>query len=37
MKGLLRQVAPGLWEWQGRYDSVRGLADAAIDPDLLTV
>jgi CRISPR-associated endonuclease/helicase Cas3 len=37
LKGLLRAVAPGLWEWQGRYDSVRGLVDAAIDPDLLTI
>ncbi|HJT76449.1 MAG TPA: hypothetical protein VJ739_04535, partial [Gemmataceae bacterium] len=36
-RGLLRAVAPGLWEWQGRYDSVRGLVDGAIDPDLLTV
>jgi CRISPR-associated endonuclease/helicase Cas3 len=36
-KGLLRVVAPGLWEWQGSYDSVRGLVDAAIDPNLLTV
>jgi CRISPR-associated endonuclease/helicase Cas3 len=35
--GLLLAVAPGLWEWHGRYDSVRGLVDAAIDPDLLTI
>jgi hypothetical protein len=36
-KGLLRAVAAGLWEWQGRYDAVRGLVDAAINPDLLMV
>jgi CRISPR-associated endonuclease/helicase Cas3 len=36
-RGLLRSVAPGLWEWQGRYDPLRGLVDAGIDPDLLTV
>jgi CRISPR-associated endonuclease/helicase Cas3 len=34
-RGLLRPVAPGLWEWQGGYDRVRGLVDTAPDPDLL--
>jgi CRISPR-associated endonuclease/helicase Cas3 len=34
-RGLLRAVAPGLWEWQGGYDRVRGLTDTALDPDLL--
>jgi CRISPR-associated endonuclease/helicase Cas3 len=36
-KGLLQEVAPGLWEWRGGYDPVRGLTDAGTDPDLLTV
>jgi CRISPR-associated endonuclease/helicase Cas3 len=36
-KGLLREVVPGLWEWRGGYDPVRGLVDVGTDPDLLTV
>jgi CRISPR-associated endonuclease/helicase Cas3 len=34
-RGLLLAVAPGVWEWQGGYDRLRGLVDAAHDPDLL--
>jgi CRISPR-associated endonuclease/helicase Cas3 len=34
-RGLLLEVVPGLWEWQGGYDRLRGLVDAAHDPDLL--
>jgi CRISPR-associated endonuclease/helicase Cas3 len=34
-RGLLSEVAPGLWEWHGGYDPVRGIVDAAQDPDWL--
>jgi CRISPR-associated endonuclease/helicase Cas3 len=31
-KGLLREVVPGLWEWRGGYDPVRGLVEGDTDP-----
>lgn len=31
-EGLLREVVPGLWEWRGRYDSLRGLMIGVYDP-----
>jgi CRISPR-associated endonuclease/helicase Cas3 len=34
-RGLLSEVAPGLWEWLGGYDRLRGLVDTAHDPDHL--
>jgi CRISPR-associated endonuclease/helicase Cas3 len=36
-RGLLQPVAPGLWEWQGGYDPIRGLVDVARAPDLLVI
>ncbi len=35
--GLLTAIRPGLWEWQGGYDPVRGIIDGARDPDMLVV
>lgn len=35
--GLLQEVAPGLWEWLGGYDPIRGLVDGARDPDDLVI
>lgn len=35
--GLLQAVAPGLWEWLGGYDPVRGLVAAARDPEDLVI
>lgn len=35
--GLLQEVAPGLWEWLGGYDPVRGLVEAPRDPDDLVI
>lgn len=35
--GLLREVRPGLWEWLGAYDSVRGLVEAPRDPEELVI
>ena len=32
-RGLLAPVAPGLWEWLGRYDRVRGLVDSTQDSE----
>lgn len=29
--GLAVEVLPGLWEWHGKYDGVRGLGDGAVD------
>jgi CRISPR-associated endonuclease/helicase Cas3 len=34
-RGLLSPVASGVWEWMGGYDRLRGLVDAAYDPDHL--
>jgi CRISPR-associated endonuclease/helicase Cas3 len=34
-QGLLHEVAPGVWEWMGSYDPLRGLVDTAHDPDQL--
>ena len=35
--GLLAELLPGLWEWSGRYDPVRGLVAENRDPDELVV
>lgn len=35
--GLLQAVAPGLWEWLGGYDPIRGLVEAGRDPEDLVV
>lgn len=36
-EGLLQQLTPGLWEWLGKYDTVRGLTVANRNPDELVV
>jgi CRISPR-associated endonuclease/helicase Cas3 len=36
-EGFLQQITPGLWEWLGQYDSVRGLTVANRDPEELVV
>jgi CRISPR-associated endonuclease/helicase Cas3 len=36
-EGLLSEVAPGVWEWLGQYDAVRGLIVANRDPTELVV
>ncbi len=36
-QGLLQEVLPGIWEWLGAYDAVRGLVEAPRDPDELVV
>lgn len=36
--GLLWEVTPGLYEWRGRYDAVRGIGGVtSLDPDALIV
>jgi CRISPR-associated endonuclease/helicase Cas3 len=35
--GLLHELTPGLWEWLGKYDQVRGLSVANRDPEELVV
>jgi CRISPR-associated endonuclease/helicase Cas3 len=35
--GLISEVTPGLGEWMGDYDAVRGLVDRDLDPDSLVV
>lgn len=35
--GLVRELPLGLWEWLGNYHPVRGLHDAAIDPESLVI
>ncbi|MGH9426626.1 MAG: hypothetical protein ACRD2L_10050, partial [Terriglobia bacterium] len=35
--GLLQEVAPGLWEWLGGYDPIRGLVEGSRDPDDLVI
>ena len=30
---LIQELSPGLWEWQGGYDSVRGLTEEARNPE----
>jgi len=35
--GLLQEVAPGLWEWLGGYDPIRGLVETARDPEDLVI
>jgi CRISPR-associated endonuclease/helicase Cas3 len=32
-----REVAPGLWEWLGKYDQVRGLCAGDVDADQLVL
>jgi len=36
-RGLLQEVAPGLWEWLGGYDHVRGLVESGRDPETLVI
>ena len=36
-RGLLQEVAPGLWEWLGGYDQVRGLVEGGRDPETLVI
>ena len=36
-EGLLNEVAPGVWEWLGQYDAVRGLTVANRDPADLVI
>lgn len=36
-RGLLQEVAPGLWEWLGGYDRVRGLVESGRDPESLVL
>lgn len=35
--GLMQELMPGLWEWLGSYDNVRGLVVAGINPESLVV
>ena len=35
--GLVGEVIPGIWEWLGRYDSVRGLVAENQDPEELVI
>jgi CRISPR-associated endonuclease/helicase Cas3 len=32
-KGLVSEIAPGLWEWRGDYDPVRGVGTDGIAPE----
>lgn len=36
-KGWVRELLPGLWEWIGMYHPVKGLIEAAIDPEFLVI
>jgi CRISPR-associated endonuclease/helicase Cas3 len=36
-QGLIQLIAPGLWEWLGGYDNVRGLVIANRDPSELVI
>jgi CRISPR-associated endonuclease/helicase Cas3 len=36
-KGLLAPIIPGLYEWLGRYDAVRGITERDMDADSLVV
>ena len=36
-QGLVRELPLGLWEWQGNYHPVKGLHDAALDPEPLVI
>jgi CRISPR-associated endonuclease/helicase Cas3 len=36
-KGLVQEIAPGLWEWLGGYDPIRGLVEGSRDPDDLVI
>lgn len=35
--GLMQVLMPGLWEWLGSYDNIRGLVVAGINPESLVV
>jgi CRISPR-associated endonuclease/helicase Cas3 len=35
--GLLQELMPGLWEWLGKYDLVRGITADNRNPDELVV
>jgi CRISPR-associated endonuclease/helicase Cas3 len=35
--GMLQEIAPGLWEWLGGYDRVRGLVESAREPEDLVI
>lgn len=35
--GLAVEVLPGLWEWHGKYDDVRGLGTGEIDGEALVI
>lgn len=36
-RGLVQEVFPGLWEWQGGYDEVLGLMETGRDPEDLVI
>lgn len=36
-EGLVRQIRPGVWEWLGKYNPVRGIVFGNIDPDHLVI
>ncbi|MCL0034847.1 CRISPR-associated helicase Cas3' [Dehalococcoidia bacterium] len=36
-EGLVKKIFPGLWEWLGKYDPVRGLVQSGHDPEDLVV
>jgi len=37
-RGLLKELYPGLWQWLGTYDSVRGIVlDGYADPEYFIV
>jgi CRISPR-associated endonuclease/helicase Cas3 len=35
--GLMQEIVPGLWQWLGRYDEVRGLSAQGKDPETLVI
>jgi CRISPR-associated endonuclease/helicase Cas3 len=35
--GLVSELPLGLWEWRGNYHPVKGLHDAALDPETLVI
>ncbi|BDG59299.1 CRISPR-associated endonuclease Cas3'' [Caldinitratiruptor microaerophilus] len=36
-RGLAIEIVPGLWEWRGRYDRVRGLVNEPLAPEDVVV
>lgn len=36
-EGLATEIVPGLWEWHGKYDPVRGIGSGEVDWQALTV